>query len=777
VSAVRQELPTSELYAGVQRALLAGELRGEDVIARLSGESWARRRELVAALAGAGELAVPALLAALRDQRDDEARIAALVDALAASTATVEEPLFELARHASPALLADVAQILGRRRRALSLPTLVELTKHADANVAVAAIEALGRSPSHAAVDALVACVECDDFFRTYPAIDVLARTGDPRAVAPLAGLLANARYAFEAARGLGRTGDRAALAPLRALLDSSMVATLRVACSALHELFTQHKARYGSSSGLEEALRNSRSDALARRLGQTLAGSDKAEQVAICRVLGALQDGAALPWLTPLLEGAPEVAQAAEAALRALGKDAESAIEAALLEPHSARRALLLPGVGRSQLAAAVLACLDDREPQVRVLACEALARMGYSAATPRLFELLADEPRVVLAATAAIQSLGSNQTEALALAAARSDKLETRRAAMRILGYFGFASAFPLVAEAVEERDPRLRDAAIQALALIDHPGVPDLLLQLLGSSDARVRALAVRTLGEIRPSAALLAELRTKLDDPDSWVRYYACQALGKLRDEVSGERIAERLGDPAGQVRVAAIEALSHIQGELSLSSLQRAAHSEDLDVQRAALLGLAGQRDQRALPLLLGAVVSADAATRLVAISALATFGGPAVIEALAAAARDGEETVRAAAIQLLGNADDVAATRALTALLGERGERRRVFAALAVPQQGRVAALLEALKSADEQTSHALVSCLSRGQSEDARMALFSALSLDNCAARLAAAGALAALATREAYAALSRAALEDPDPEVRRVCALHLAG
>jgi HEAT repeat protein len=54
--------------------------------------------------------------------------------------------------------------------------------------------------------------------------------------------------------------------------------------------------------------------------------------------------------------------------------------------------------------------------------------------------------------------------------------------------------------------------------------------------------------------------------------------------------------------------------------------------------------------------------------------------------------------------------------------------------------------------------------------------ALFEAVTLPNVAVRRAAATTLSALGSREALATLQRLSAQDPDAEVRRVCALLLA-
>ncbi|MET0343598.1 MAG: HEAT repeat domain-containing protein [Polyangiales bacterium] len=757
-------------------AVLAGSLPLGDLIARLSQAGWSERRQLVAALASLGEDAANALCGALVGARDDETRIAAVVDALAASTADVESRLVALLPLDEPALLADVAQILGRRRQPAAAKTLIALSAHADTNVAVAAIEALGRLGGRAAVDALVACVERNDFFRTFPAIDVLGRSGDPRAVAPLAKLLDNSRYAHEAARALGRTADRAAVAPLTRLLETPTLASVRIGCIALSELCVAHEERYGSATAIEQALRRQHAPGLVRRLGHALGGADKLERLAICRVLGALGDPAATPLLLDLVGGDAELTQAASAAMRALGRDSEDALAAALAEPDSTRRAALIPNLTRAAHADALIACLDDPQALVRSLACEALARVGAVDALPALFARLSDaKAQVVHAATAAIQSLGAPATEALAREAARAEGVETRRAALRILAYLGIDAALDVFEAALSDPSAKVREAAIQGLPLLEHHDVPPMLLRLASSDDARTRAVAVRAIGHASPDQITLRALARSLDDADAWVRYYACQALGRLGVEALAGSIVARLEDEAGHVRAAAIEALSHLHGKLAREALRRAAHADDLDVRRAALLGLGMGGDRVALPLLIDTAREGDPSSRLIALSALASFAGDEATEVLAEASSDADPALRTAAIGFLAHRPGPAATDALVARLRDAEAPTPLLDALAAPVHGRVARLLATLATADDELALRLVACLSRQHSVESIDALFTGLGLPSRPARLAAAGGLSALGTREAYAALAQAAAEDADPEVRRVCALHL--
>src|SRR5690606_37389553 len=128
------------------------------------------------------------------------------------------------------------------------------LSTHDDDNVAVGAIEALGRIGGTQTVAALIAAVESKHFFRTFPAIDALGRTGDARAVQPLAGLLADPLYALEAARALGRTGQESAIAPLAGLLGRAPDALVRATAVALAELRERYEARFGDNESIAAA-------------------------------------------------------------------------------------------------------------------------------------------------------------------------------------------------------------------------------------------------------------------------------------------------------------------------------------------------------------------------------------------------------------------------------------------------------------------------------------------------------------------------------------------
>jgi HEAT repeat protein len=762
----------------LDRLTAGGEAAVPSLLDMLDEPSWTVRRAVVAGLAALGDEAVAPLVARLATRRENEAAIAANVDALVGSSGNVEAAISLLADNESAAVVADVAQVLGRRRSVAALPVLRRLVAHADDNVAVAAIEGLGRIGGRGAIETLIGAARSGNFFRTFPAIDVLGRSGDPRAVDPLTALLDDPHYTLEAARALGRSGDRRAVAPLLALLGRPADAEVRVAALALAGLHARYLQRYGEARAIAETARHGAAPAAERRLVRILPGSDAAEQEAICTVLGWIGSEASISTLAALLAMTGPVAAAAADAMTKLSRENDTQLLAAIRAGGSARRMRLLPLVTRVAAADDVAGCLDDPDPEVRVAACEALARIGAVGQVGPLFDCLTDgNPAVVQAAVAAIQALGGTRSEELALGAVRDEAPVVRRAGLRILTYFAFPSAFDACVAGLADVNPQVREAAIAGLPYLDDPRAHDLLVETTRDAAPRTRAAAMRALAQVPgPDVRATAALLRGLADGDPWVRYYACQTLGRIGYEAAGEAIGARLTDDAGQVRVAAVEALSHLSGDAAFEALRRAAEVDEPDVRRASLVGLGISKRPEALPVVLAATDSTDAATRLVALSALVAFEDPRVLPALARAAADEDESVRGAAASFLAGRRGADATNAIITLLRKLPGDERLTAALANVVEGRVATVVGALETADDEIAPVLTGALARMQRADATAALHAALESTNVCARKAAAPTLAAIGTPEAIASLQRALTGDPDPEVRHIAALLLS-
>ncbi len=754
--------------------------RGVDGVAELlellAHKSWSVRRAVVTTLSGGDDPTLAELCRQLVASRTNEPVVAGLVDALSVASPSAEPLVRALLNHENPAILCDAIQILGRRQDAASAEHLIELTDHTDDNVSLSAIEALGRIGGNAALDRLIGLAEGANFFRVFPAIELLGRSREARVLPALQRLLKQPLYAIEAARAIGRIGSLAGVAALVKAMESGSETMLRVGALGLVAIQDYAVHSVGPAAAVSRTVRELAGRSLRDKVARAMSSGDDSETVALGRVLIWLANEDNVSDFLRLLSGTEEVARLAVEGLAKASALGDPRVLSALQAGTSELRARLLPSLmGVAAASEATIACLLDEQPAVRALACHALARGRDVAAVPRLFSLLTDANLgVVHAAVGAVQSLGSAETEALALSAVKSTNASERRAALRIITYFGYDASLALCLEALGSDDERLRDIALGGLPALDEPSVPAVLMDAARHAVGRTRASALRALGHVTLSPDTEAVLRAALGDPDAWVRYYACQSLGKLGVAEALPAIRALLDDAAGQVKMAAVEALAALPGEAARLALAQAASSSDLDVQRAAVVGAGTRAEPELRPVLVAALASPDASIRVVAVSSIARFEDAA--PELGAAAKDTDSGVRGAALGLLAARSDGASSRALLGLLVRQPDSSNVVEALAQDVDARIALILASLETADDALARSLVSVLSRSPSKRGRDALDAAFSSKNVAARRAAARVLSLLFDDSAKSSLARAAHSDEDAEVRRLCAAALA-
>jgi HEAT repeat protein len=128
-------------------------------------------------------------------------------------------------------------------------------------------------------------------------------------------------------------------------------------------------------------------------------------------------------------------------------------------------------------------------------------------------------------------------------------------REQAALALGEIGHASSVEPLLRAKKDKESIVRTAAIMALAKITQEEKPDIrrLLEALKHEEPSVREQAIRTLGEMgRPEAIMPITLALK--DKDSLVRVAAAEAMGKIlgAPESETEDLKEKLKkNPPGQ----------------------------------------------------------------------------------------------------------------------------------------------------------------------------------------------------------------------------------
>lgn len=216
------------------------------------------------------------------------------------------------------------------------------------------------------------------------------------------------------------------------------------------------------------------------------------------------------------------------------------------------------------------LLALLEDRDPQVRLTAAQALGKIAASGTAPALLRRLHDADPTVRAMSAwALGHLGEDVLDEAGLELAR--RLDdpsplVKRAAARALGDVGGTPAIvDLLTDRLTHGDVETRRAAVQALTWLDATAASHALITALGDPDALVRQGAVAALGELVDPRSLPAIRERLLKDTDAGVRGEAAYRLGKFGDRTVVPALrAASTRDPDPAVRQWAAWALAQIE---------------------------------------------------------------------------------------------------------------------------------------------------------------------------------------------------------------------
>ncbi len=359
--------------------------------------------------------------------------------------------------------------------------------------------------------------------------------------------------------------------------------------------------------------------------------------------------------------------------------------------------------------------------------------------------------------------------------MSAFKSTNTSERRAALRIITYFGYDGSLALCLEALQSDDDKLRDIALGGLPALDEPSVPAVLAGAAHHSSGRTRASAIRALGHVRLSPETEATLRAGLEDPDAWVRYYACQSLGRLAVVAALPALRSRLDDEAGQVKMAAVEALAALPARAAARALAEAASSADVDVQRAAVVGAGERAEPELRPVVVAALGNQDPSIRLVAVSSIARFEG-AEAELAAAAQGDTDGVVARRGLEPVGQSQRRRGVSRIARLAGARSGVDRPGRGAQPngrrPHRDHFGGARDSRRRAGQVAVGGVVAlAVTAGPSGARRSARFAQR-------RGAARGArvMSLLLDDSAKSSLARAASADGDAEVRRICAAALA-
>ena len=238
-------------------------------------------------------------------------------------------------------------------------------------------------------------------------------------------------------------------------------------------------------------------------------------------------------------------------------------------------------------------------------------------------------------------------------------------------------------VLAEVLDDPDPKVREMAIRALDKIRDDSAVDLLIQALTDSNAEVRRRAARALGKIENPGTIQA-LGTALDDEDPQVRQMVIRALGDIEESSAVEWLIPLLRDPDVEIRREAARALGEIEDPGAVEALGAALNDQDLEVRQEVIQALGDIEESSAVEWLIPLLRDPDVEIRREAARALGEIGDPGAVEALGAALNDPDLEVLQRAIRALGRTYDQSAVEWLILFVTDANVeiRRRVAWAL-----------------------------------------------------------------------------------------------
>ena len=347
--------------------------------------------------------------------------------------------------------------------------------------------------------------------------------------------------------------------------------------------------------------------------------------------------------------------------------------------------------GAGSQYAAELVIQHLSDN--LFRNSAIEALIHIGSKAIDPLVTVLEEENPWVRRAAIEALGKIGG--VGVVALLVELLNDSDVRRAAIEALGQTGDSSAVAPVVESL--RDPDLRIVAIEALCRIGDPAVAFLIEAI---KDFNVRRVAVGALGQIGDYA--VAPLIEALREENPWVRMAAVEALGQTGNSSAVAPLVEALRDEEPSIRSTAIKSLGEIGDARSVATLIKALGDGNMRMTAIKALGQTG--DVSAVAPLVEALTHEN--LRRSAIEALGEIGDAGAVAPLVETLRDEDCWVREAASMALGKIGDPSAVAPLAEALRDEDSRVRRAATEALGEIGdarAVVPLVEALRVLDIQ--------------------------------------------------------------------------
>jgi HEAT repeat protein len=480
-----------------------------------------------------------------------------------------------------------VIDTLGGIAHPSSVPMLSAALGDEDVNVRAAAAENLGKIGTEEVMPHLLAALSHPDLWLRFSILEALAAAGRPvpsATILPLASGELLRKAVFDC---LAVVGDIEAAPVLLQGLREKSRKSREAAVRAVARL--RGRGTAAERERIDSGLRDLRGSEVVEGILSLLDRSDLSTEEAALMLLGVIGDERSVP---VLLHGCRDdrlrpycINAFREIALSAPGPLFDS-YEHGTFEERSL--IIYLCGEVRFPGAETLLRrALHDSSPSVRGAAAVAAGKSGAASLVPDLLNLLDDrEPEVREAAVEALARLAASDRETVlrgAVPLAASDSPEKRTTAAILFGALGDGEKLSLLVK--DEASP-VRRAAVAGLARLKQKESVGHLVMALVDEDPDVRVSATEALGEIG-GEEVVAPLTLALRDEDPWLQCAALRGLGKQGD-VALPAVSAVARSASGMVKIASFEALADIGGKDAFCIIASGLGDSDEDVVKTAV---------------------------------------------------------------------------------------------------------------------------------------------------------------------------------------------
>lgn len=349
-----------------------------------------------------------------------------------------------------------------------------------------------------------------------------------------------------------------------------------------------------------------------------------------------------------------------------------------------------------------------------------------------------------------------------------------QIRKAVIEALGQLKDSRTVDTLLQRLNDSDVEVRDAVANTLGNFGTPKILDVFISQLDHPDWRVRKAAADGLGVMK-TAKSLESLFKKINDPDSEVRKAVVIALGKLGNIKAQVPLVRRLKDSHAEVRESAAWALGELGSPLSIEDLLQCFQDKNWKVREAASISLGKIGDEKALNPLLEILDDQDADVRMAVAEAVGNLHTPKTMQILLDRLQDSDWWKKETAAIALGKLGNPEVLDSLLEGLDDPDWRIRVAMAKGVELLGisntKVEELLiERLQDPHEEVRKVAVMALGKLGTEKALSSIILCLNDAHIQVRIVAAWSLGMIGRLDVIEPLLHG-LDDPSEEFKTTC------